>query len=103
MTGDVTTQYDLYRAQVGVNPGTNVNDPSDDRSLRLPDQQDVNVQVRANLLPLTGQRLEFYVDVLNVFGLRTTTKVAENDGQDFGVIRSRMDPFRIRLGMNYRY
>ena len=33
---DVTGAFDLYRARVGVNPGTNVNDPGDDRALRLP-------------------------------------------------------------------
>ena len=37
---DVTGAFDLYRARVGENPGTNINDPDDDRSLRLPDLQD---------------------------------------------------------------
>jgi len=38
-----------------------------------------------------------------VLGLRTVTGVGTNDGQDFNVERSWMDPFRIRLGLNYRY
>jgi hypothetical protein len=100
---DETAVYDLYRATRGVNPGVNVNDPADDRALRLPDQLEVNVQARLNLLPFIGKRLDLYVDVLNVLGLRTATVVGTNDGQDFGVDRTWMDPFRIRLGLNYRY
>ncbi len=54
-------------------------------------------------MPLIGQQLDFYVDVLNVLALRTTTSIGQEDGRDFGVIRDRMDPFRIRLGLNYKY
>jgi hypothetical protein len=96
---DLTGSYDLYRARVGEN----INDPGDDRSLRLPDMQDLNTQLRVNLAQLTGQRLELYVDVLNVLGLRTTTEIAEEDGRDFGIMRSRLEPLRVRLGVNYRY
>ena len=49
---DETGKYEDYRARVGVNPGTNINDPGDDRALRLPDIQQLNVQLRANLQPL---------------------------------------------------
>ena len=56
-----------------------------------------------NLLPFIGHRLDLYVDVLNVLGLRTATAVGQNDGQDFGIERTWVDPFRIRLGLNYRY
>jgi hypothetical protein len=100
---DQTGQFENYRAQVGVNPGANVNDPSDDRELRLPDVQDVNAQLRLNWQPLIKQRLETFVDVLNVLAVRTTTDVGQNDGQDFGVSRARQAPFRIRLGLTYRY
>jgi hypothetical protein len=100
---DVTGVFDVYRARVGVNPGTNINDPGDDRVLRLPDLQDVNVQLRVNLLPVLGQRIDLYVDVLNVLGLRTTTQVGQEDGRDFDVVRARLEPLRIRLGLNYRY
>ena len=41
--------------------------------------------------------------MLNVLALRTATGVGTNDGQDFGVVRSWMDPFRVRLGMNFKY
>jgi hypothetical protein len=88
---------------VGINPGTNINDPSDDRALRLPDLQTLNVQFAFNLLPVLDHNLEAYVDVLNVLGMRTVTEVAENDGQDFGVQRGRLEPFRVRLGFRYKY
>jgi hypothetical protein len=100
---DETGSYEVYRATRGINPGNNLNDPADDRELRLPDQLEVNLQVRLNLLPLIGKRLDLYVDILNVLALRTVTAYGTNDGQDFGLERSWMDPFRFRLGLNYRY
>ena len=63
----------------------------------------MNLQLRFNLLPILKQRLDFFVDVLNVFALRTTTGVTENDGPSFGRPSGRMGPMRMRLGMNYRY
>ena len=100
---ETTGNFDLYRARVGINPGNNINDPNDDRELRLPDIQDFNAQLRLNLLPLVGHAVDFYVDILNVLALRTTTAYGQIDGQDFGIQRDRMGPFRIRLGFNYRY
>jgi hypothetical protein len=100
---DVTNAFDSYRAPRAINPGNNLNDPSDDRELRLPDQMEINFQGRVNLMPLIGQRLDLYVDVLNALAIRTATAVGVNDGQDFAVERSWQEPFRIRLGMNYRF
>jgi hypothetical protein len=99
----VTNSFEDYRAPLGINPGTNVNDPSDDRELRLPDLQSFNVQVRFNLLPVIKHRLDVYVDVLNVLALRTTTSVTQNEGPTFGLPANRTGPMRIRLGLNYRY
>ncbi len=61
-------------------PGANINDPADDRQLRLPDQMEVNVQARMNMMPLIGQQLDFYVDVLNALALRTVTALGTSDG-----------------------
>jgi hypothetical protein len=98
-----TASFDLYRARAGQNPGANLNDPGDDRSVRLPDRQELNVEVRVNLQPLLGQRLELAVDLLNLLGSRTATALGQNDGQDAGVERAWMDPFRVRLRASYRY
>ena len=98
----VDNKYDSYRARQGTNPGVDINNPDDDRELRLPDLQDFNLQLRANLLPFLGQQIDFYVDVLNVLGLRTVTEVSQED-RNFGVTTKRMDPFRIRLGVNFKY
>jgi hypothetical protein len=59
--------------------------------------------VRVNLLPVIGQKLELYVNVLNALALRTTTAVVQNDTPDFGTQSARMAPFRLHLGLNYRY
>jgi hypothetical protein len=100
---EVTGNYETYRAPVGINPGNNINDPGDDRELRLPDIQSLNLQIALNFQPLINTNLEGYIDILNVLGLRTTTAVAENDGQDFGVPRGRLAPFHFRLGFRYKY
>jgi hypothetical protein len=65
---------------------------------------DGNASSRINWLPLIGQRLETYADVLNVLALRTTTGVTENDGPAWGSPNgSRMGPLTVRLGVNFRY
>lgn len=101
---DVTGNFDSYRSIRGINPGANINDPGDDRPLRTPDQHSFNAQFRVNLAPLIRHRLAFYVDVLNLMALRTETAFEQNDGPAFGrPTGTRMDPLRIRLGLNYKY
>jgi hypothetical protein len=99
----VTNDESDYRARLGVNPGTNVNDPGDDRELRLPDLMSFNLQARVNLQQFIGQRLEFFVDVLNVLATRTVTAIEETEGPAFGRGTGRQGPFKVRLGLNYRY
>jgi hypothetical protein len=96
-------EYDTYRARVGVNPGTNLNDPADDREMRLPDIQQFSMQIRINWLPLTGINLDTYADVMNALALRTTTAVFENDGPLWGQPSDRLRPFRLRIGLNYKW
>jgi hypothetical protein len=100
---DVTGSYENLRATRGINPGGNLNDPTDDRPLRMPDRQELNLQVRVSLLPLIGQRLDFYCDALNIMNLRTPTAYGSNDGTNFGNETSWMAPFRLRFGVNYRF
>jgi hypothetical protein len=101
---DVTGAFEDFRARVGVNPGSNINDPGDDRPLRRPDLQTVNLQTRVNLKPLTGIYLDVYADVLNVLALRTPTSFVENDGPGWGSpAGGRFSPFRLRLGFRYKY
>ena len=99
----VTGSYDDFRAQVGRTPGANLNDPADDRGLRLPDIQSLNTQIAINFMPLIGHQLEAYVDLLNVLALRTVNSVNEDDGVFFGTPRAYEAPLRMRLGMRYRY
>jgi hypothetical protein len=100
---DVLSSFSDYRATVGTNPGNNINDPGDDRPLRLPDIQKLNLQVRANLKPLTGIRIEAYMDVLNIMALRTTTSVDQQDGPFFGTPGGRLPPLSIRFGARYKF
>jgi hypothetical protein len=101
---DVTGSFENFcGAGIGLNPNVSINDPGDDRPLRLPDQHSLSAQVAFNWQPLIGIRLETFVDVLNVMGLRTVTSVTEQDGPSFGAPSARMAPLRIRLGARYRY
>jgi hypothetical protein len=98
-----TGNFDDYRARVGINPGTNINDPEDDRPLRLPDIQQFNLQIRSNLKPLTGLNLDVYTDIMNVLGLRTTTSVVQDDGPRWSQPSGRMGPMNARFGFRFKY
>jgi hypothetical protein len=74
----------------------------DDVPLRLPDISALNLQVRLSMLPFIKQRLEFYFDLFNVLGLRTTTAVIQTD-RFFGRSIDRLDPTHVRLGVQYRF
>ncbi len=100
---DVLGAFNDYRAQVGINPAGNINDPDDDRPLRLPDRQEMNAQVRFNLKPLTGINLDLNADIINLLALRTTTTVQEQDGPVWSQPSARMETTRIRVGLRYRY
>lgn len=98
-----TGGYADYRAQAGINPGADVNDPGDDRPLRLPDTQILGIQLRANLKPLTGINLETYVDALNVLALRTVTSVETQNTPLFQQPTGFQGPLTMRVGMRYRF
>jgi hypothetical protein len=99
----ITGGFDDYRASAGINPGSNINDPGDDRQLRLPDQQIVSLQSRLNWKFLLKVNFETYVDVINLLAQRTTIGVQQNDGIDFGTQTDRQGPFRLRIGARYRW
>jgi hypothetical protein len=98
-----TGAWEDYRARVGTNAGVDVNDPADDRTMRLPDLMRLNVQLRANLKPFTGLNLDVYADFLNVLSMRTVTGVVTDDGPSFGLPTGQLEPFRTRLGLRFRY
>jgi hypothetical protein len=98
-----TGTYQTYRAGTGIDPGNNLNDPADDRAIRLPDRQIINIQVRALLEPFIKQDASVFAEVLNAFGLRTTLTQGVQDGRDYGLPLTRTDPFRIRVGFDYRW
>jgi len=100
---NVTGNYDILRAPNGTDPGADRNSPQDDFIIRTPDQQDLNIQVRMQLLPFIGHDVTFFVHVLNVLALRTPLTYGTNDGQNYGVVLTRMDPFRIRVGIDYAF
>jgi hypothetical protein len=99
----VTGTYNSYRSPVGVDPGNNINDPNDNRTLRLPDIQNLNIQVRAVLKPLIGVDISLFADIINALGLRTALTQGVGDGRDFGLTLTRIDPFRVRFGLDYRF
>ena len=99
----LTGKYESLDSAVGLNPGTDINDRTESRELRLPDQYSFNAQVAFNFQPLIGARLEAFVDILNFLDERITTAVTTNDGPSFGVETARTPSMRIRLGARYRY
>lgn len=100
---DVDGGFTDYRAAIGVNPGSNVNDPSDDRPTRLPDLSLFNLSARLNLLPLLNVNASVFVDVLNLLAMRTTTSVTQEDAGAYGAQKSRLGPTTARLGAEIRF
>lgn len=98
-----TGSYQTYRAQVGIDPGRDVNNTADDRAIRLPDRMQINLQIRAMLEPFLGQDVSVFTEIINVLGLRTTLTQGVEDGRDYGVPLTRMEPFRMRFGLDYRW
>jgi hypothetical protein len=94
--------FSRFTAHRGYDSNGTLN-PDDDQALRLPDQSLLNLQVRASLEPLTKQRIEAWVDALNLLALRTTTSVVNSDTQFWGRPTSRMGPLELRVGLRYRY
>jgi hypothetical protein len=87
-----------YRAGIGVNPGTNLNDPTDDRPTRLPPVKRVNLQLRLRTKGLVGLDFHLHVDVMNVLA----------DGMPAGADELEFYPRRrpgrwARVGLEYRY
>lgn len=102
LRNDVLNGFTDLRARSGTDAGANVNDPGDDRPLRLPDLQELSLQLRFNLKPATGQQIELFADIINVLAQRSTTEVIQQDGPAFGNATSRTEPARVRLGFRYR-
>jgi hypothetical protein len=98
-----TGAYDTWYAKNGVNPGVNLNDPNDDTSLRTPDRQLLNLQVKLLLEPFVGQDVRVSADFLNVLGLRTPLTQGFRDGQDLGLALTREAPFQVRFTLDYRW
>jgi hypothetical protein len=94
--------YADYRAPVGVDPGVDLNDPSDDRPLRIADLQTVDLQVRIRAA-LGDLRVEPFVDVLNLLAARAATAVVEVDGPRFGQPTRRQEGRVVRFGLAARY
>jgi hypothetical protein len=100
---NTTGKFEDQRSATGYNPGTNINDPADDRETRLPDVYRINLKLDVNWRPLTGQNIDTYIDFLNVLNLRPVTAVVVEDGPNYGTTRSIGGPMLLRIGARYRY
>jgi hypothetical protein len=87
-----------YRAATGANPGTNLNDPIDDRPSRLPDVNRLNLQLRLRTKGLIGLDFHLHLDFMNVLADRVPA------GADEIEFYPRRRPGRwARVGLEYRY
>jgi hypothetical protein len=77
--------------------------PDDDSPLRLPDLSSLDLQGRVSLNKWLGQKVDVFVDVLNIMALRTTVSVIQQDGPFWGRPSRRMPATRARFGLRYRF
>ena len=94
--GSSTSAFDNYRAARGVNPGTSLNDPGDDRFVRRPTEHDLHLQFRVRGKRLTGVNADLYLDVLEVIHTRRTWLA--------GAVSAYSEPPRLwRMGLEVRH
>ena len=107
----VTGGFDDYRARPGVDPGGNLNDPADDRSLRLPNQQLLNLQARINWRPLLQghlrrrrpRDLRGRLERAGVPHARDRRRRMTRVKGDWGTPVELMQPFRLRVGFRVHW
>jgi hypothetical protein len=95
-----TGRYEDYRAGVGVDPGTNINDPTGYRPpTRGPARSRLNLQARLRTKRLIGLDFDVYADVIDFFDEH------ERPPEDTATfIAARQSDGRwVRLGLEYRY
>jgi hypothetical protein len=80
------------------------NDPKAISEFRTPDFMQLDVTLRADVLPLRFQhKLQLVVDVFNVLNQALPTGITSTDIARFGQVSSRQAPRRIQLGLSYAY
>jgi hypothetical protein len=63
----------------------------------------MNLKIVLKLLPLTGQNIESYVDILNLLNTRPVTAVTVEDGPNFGTPKTLATAMLLRLGARYKF
>jgi hypothetical protein len=94
----VVRGFEDYRAVNGQNPGTNLNDPGDDRPIRTPAVTRANLQLRLRGKRVLGADLDLYADLIDVIH---DSKVTFDDSPDFVNVSGRA--VWTRLGLEYHY
>ena len=98
---DYDGDYTNRRAPRGYDPGDDLNDPSDDRELRLPDYLDLDLRASWDLEPITGVKIELIAEIFNLLNASTVTAVQTGD-TGFGAATNYQRPFQASLGLRYR-
>jgi hypothetical protein len=86
--------------EAGINPGTNLNDPTDDRPSRRPAVTRLNLQLRVHTKRLVGLDFHLYADVIN---LLDDHESAIEDPTSFIPLRAASQGRWTRIGLEYRY
>ncbi|HYO53867.1 carboxypeptidase regulatory-like domain-containing protein [Archangium sp.] len=96
----------ILRSPVGTTPGAG-NDPLQVAEFRTPDILTVNARVAYDFEELTGQKFTLIADMFNLFNTATPTALLRDDStilpNNFGQVSARQQPFRLQLGLRYRY
>jgi hypothetical protein len=97
------SSFSLYRSPRGSDTGTRNNDPLTWAEFKLPDQLQLDIEVRYSLYKLTRQRFDIMLMLFNALNTQVITSVDTNNGPTFGNVRGRLDNFFAQLGLRYRY
>jgi hypothetical protein len=104
-TANATTG-NILRSPIGTTPDGS-NDPTRIAEFRTPDILTLNARMQYDFKELTGQQLTLIADAFNVLNLATPTGFNHTDvtsiPNNFGMVSSRMQPFRLQLGLRFQH
>jgi carboxypeptidase family protein/TonB-dependent receptor-like protein len=106
----VYSDFTDLRSARGTDP-RDVNNPDDDVEARVPDLTQIDLKGVYNLKRLTGVNLDAIAEIFNLLNTSTALRVEERNinaddptaAVHYGDTIRPQDPFRVRLGLRYRY
>jgi hypothetical protein len=95
--------FNLYRSPRGTDTGTRNNDPLTWAEFKLPDQFNMDLELRYSLEKLTRQRIDIMFLAFNILNNAIPNRIDARAGTNYGFITGRLENFLAEFIIRYRY